>query len=519
MLRNDSETKQQPSESRARRPWHKSILFRTTLLSWMIISFTLIFFVASIVPFQKKEAIERLKSEANSIAASISQVTANAIVLEDYSFAVDHCMKVVSQSPSILYVVITKHDGFSLMHTGTMWMMDTLGGMWTRQTQGIIDNPLTDLGEKKEAVFHYTQPFNYSGIDWGQIHLGMSLDQYNAYMKNIMFRTLFMALISAALGLLASLIFARKLTNPILQLEKVTRDFASGNRSARADIHSNDELASLAESFNIMTDALQQATEQLEQRVRERTADLKEVNKALEAEIGCRIEAEEKIKASLKEKEILLKEIHHRVKNNLQIIQSLLYLQSKHVKDPDLLQLFQDSQNRVKSMALIHERLYRSGDFANINFKDYIRSLTGHLLQTYQPEETRVAVKLDINDVSLSIDHGIPCGLIINELVSNSLKYAFPDDRKGVIEISMFSRNGHADSDYREYILNVKDDGVGMAKDYDNLRSESLGLKLVHNLVNQLDGSIQFENSNGTDIRICFGCQSSLPVESDKAAS
>jgi PAS domain S-box-containing protein len=212
------------------------------------------------------------------------------------------------------------------------------------------------------------------------------------------------------------------------------------------------------------------------------------------------------LESSLKEKEILLKEIHHRVKNNLQIIQSLLYLQSKNVRDQQALSLFKESQNRVKSMALIHENLYRSGDFANINFKDYIKSLAGHLLQTYQTGEPNIDIKLDISDVSFSIDQGIPCGLIVNELVSNSLKYAFPKGESGKIEISMFADFQHYDVTQQKYILNVKDNGIGLPENYDFFKSESLGIKLVHNLVSQLDGDIVFKNDIGTDVTVSFSC-------------
>ena len=210
------------------------------------------------------------------------------------------------------------------------------------------------------------------------------------------------------------------------------------------------------------------------------------------------------LEASLKEKEILLKEIHHRVKNNLQIIQSLLYLQSKNVRDQNSLNLFRESQNRVKSMALIHENLYRSGDFANINFHDYIKSLTGHLLQTYKSGEPNIKIKLNISDVSFSIDQGIPCGLIVNELVSNSLKYAFPHDNSGEIEISLNTDNRLFDSSVKRYILKVSDNGIGMPKDFDFIASDSLGIKLVHNLVNQLDGDIVFDSETGTCVTVSF---------------
>ncbi|AUB39254.1 CheY chemotaxis protein or a CheY-like REC [Nostoc flagelliforme CCNUN1] len=139
-----------------------------------------------------------------------------------------------------------------------------------------------------------------------------------------------------------------------------------------------------------------------------------------------RKQAEEQIKASLQEKEVLLKEIHHRVKNNLQIISSLLNLQAEYIKDNQALEVFKDSQNRIESMALIHEKLYQSQDLAKINFADYIQDLVTNLFYSYNVNSSAISLKMNVEEVFLAIDAAIPCGLIINELISNSLKYAFP---------------------------------------------------------------------------------------------
>ncbi|MCJ7813450.1 response regulator [bacterium] len=168
--------------------------------------------------------------------------------------------------------------------------------------------------------------------------------------------------------------------------------------------------------------------------------------------------AEEKIKASLQEKELLLKEIHHRVKNNLQVITSLLHLQSYHIKDPKTLEMFKESQDRVRSMALVHEKLYRSPDLAKIDFAQYIKSLTHGLYRSYSIDPKQIELKSKVEDVFLSIDMAVPCGLIVNELVSNSLKHGFPPQWEGKGRIGIVLRRKGDD----QIELIVKDNGIGM---------------------------------------------------------
>ena len=215
-------------------------------------------------------------------------------------------------------------------------------------------------------------------------------------------------------------------------------------------------------------------------------------------EITERMRAEEQIKVSLEEKEVLLKEIHHRVKNNLQVISSLLSLQSRCIEDQSVLELFQESQNRIRSMALIHEKLYRSQDLVRIDFAEYIRNLATHLVRSYRANLGTVNLKVDANDVSLSVDAAVPCGLIINELVSNSLKHAFIDGREGEIRIELRSDRDH------QLTLIVGDNGVGFPRDLDFRSTESLGMQLVNTLTNQLDGTVELHSNGGTEFKITF---------------
>jgi len=244
-------------------------------------------------------------------------------------------------------------------------------------------------------------------------------------------------------------------------------------------------------------EALERAKGELEKRVIERTAALTKVNEDLRSEIIERKKAEEKINASLHEKMILLREIHHRVKNNLQVISSLLNLQSGYIQDKKSLEIFRESQNRIKSMALIHEKLYQSKDLNKIEFGEYIKSLTRDLLDSYNINPERISLKMELHDIYLEIDKAILCGLIINELVSNSLKHAFPDEQSGEIFISLGIEGD-------KHVLIFRDNGIGFPDKVDFKKSISLGLQLVTTLTNQLGGDISLDTNGYTKFKILF---------------
>jgi two-component sensor histidine kinase len=215
-------------------------------------------------------------------------------------------------------------------------------------------------------------------------------------------------------------------------------------------------------------------------------------------DITDRQHAEEQIRASLQEKEVLLKEIHHRVKNNLQIISSLLHLQSKYINDPPALQMFIDSQNRVKSMALIHEILFRSRDVTKIDFAEYIKTISVQIFRSYGAYSKKIGLEVQVKDIMLDVDTAIPCGLIVTELVSNSLKHAFVDGREGSINIKLFT------NDSGILTLIVKDNGIGLPHHIDLRYVDSLGLKLVGALVKQLVGKVEVDSTFGTTFMITF---------------
>jgi PAS domain S-box-containing protein len=215
-------------------------------------------------------------------------------------------------------------------------------------------------------------------------------------------------------------------------------------------------------------------------------------------EIAERLRIEERITASLREKEVMLKEIHHRVKNNLQVISSLLHLQARGIEDQDVLETLQESQHRVRSMALIHEKLYRSEDLARVDFGSYVQDLATFLFRSYRSRRGAVHLSVDADGVSLPIDAAVPCGLIINELVSNALKHAFSDGREGEIRVTL-----GADA-ARRIRLTISDNGVGFPAEVDYRETPSLGLQLVNTLVDQLDGEIELYNGKGSRFEITF---------------
>jgi two-component sensor histidine kinase len=217
----------------------------------------------------------------------------------------------------------------------------------------------------------------------------------------------------------------------------------------------------------------------------------------LQKEIEERRRAEEKVKASLKEKELLIKEIHHRVKNNMQIISSLLSLQAQKADDDRSLNLFKMSENRVRSMALVHENLFESDNLMLIDFDEYIRKLINLLIQSFSVDMKKIRFIFEVHDIFLNINEAIPCAQMINELVTNSIKYAFPGDRQGEIKISF-------DREDDRYRLAVSDDGVGLPEFFERTDQTSLGIHLVEALAAQLKGSMAIDRSSGTAFIIRF---------------
>jgi PAS domain S-box-containing protein len=230
---------------------------------------------------------------------------------------------------------------------------------------------------------------------------------------------------------------------------------------------------------------------------------------AVSRDVTERRRTEEKIRASLAEKVLMLKEIHHRVKNNLQVISSLLSLQSGSIKDPRDLALFKESEDRIRSMALIHEKLYQSSDFSRVDFRQYLESLVGYLFRSYRVADVRY--EMEIDDIHLGINAAIPCGLVLNELLTNALKHAFPHGRGGVILLRLSRLEGDRAR------LTVRDDGIGLPEGFDPEKSQSLGMHLTRILAQQLDGTLRHRNEGGAVFEMEFPIDPGVILTSSRA--
>ena len=272
-----------------------------------------------------------------------------------------------------------------------------------------------------------------------------------------------------------------KLKNYLIQ-----KDFLEINQNLRTEV----------DERKIIELELQKMKDELEGRVNERTKELANTYYELVIKLNESRKNEEQVKASLREKNILLQEIYHRVNNNLQIILSMFKLQQYNIKSDEVRNVLQSSQNRIRSMALIHEQLYRSENLMDVNFSKYIENLVMHLYSSFHFDPDKVVFEQNIKDVELTINSAIPCGLIANELISNCLKHAFPENQ-GKFSVSM-------SGDDRNYTLLIEDDGIGFSENFDLENPANLGLQLVGILVDQMHGKLDISGEKGTSIKITF---------------
>jgi len=469
-----------------------SLKFKLTSVITLLVAIVSLFVY---IYFPQKLNDERLKSlheKADAVAKFAAYGISSGHYFEDDE-ASEEEIETLIKNEEIRYIVIYKEDSLYFDYN-----------LFTAVLNDYTNTEGNYISKKWEILKSYA-PITIGDEKIGDIYIGYSLSKVAAKMETLKNSIGIMSVVLFIIGALLVYFVGLYFTRPLSQMVKIVNSISDGDLTKRAKISSNDEVGYLANSFNQMIDKIESTNEEmeiinreLEQRVKERTLELENALRSLQKENEDRKKAESEISNSLNEKEVLLKEIHHRVKNNLQIVSSLFFFQSKKITDPVTLEMFRDGQNRVKSMALIHEKLYQSEDLANIDFKEYVKKLSNFLFQSYGVSQSKFKLKNNITNVQLSVDTAVPCGLIINELVSNSFKHGFKDMDAGEIRIDM----DHDENN--KLILKISDNGKGLPKDLNISELDSLGLRLVNNLTIQLNGNVEFFNRNGTTVKLTF---------------
>ena len=488
----------------------KSILFRTAMLSWIVTTLTLGLFILVIIPFQRNILIERLESTAEVVATSIDQVAVTSIVVEDYSAVIDHCLKVVRERSSVHYIVITRKDGFSLFHKSGGWGYQTLSGHWRPTAGASPKGVFRQSDEVGEKVFHYAYPLRYSGIDWGWIHIGLSLKQFSADLRSIYFRTIVLAVLCVLAGSVFSLIFARRLSRPLLMLNHITRQVASGDLTARSDISTGDEVESLASSFNQMTEALQKAHAELELRVEERTAELSNANVRLMHEITQRRQTEQELVRLERLRALgeMAAGVSHNLNNILTGVLGPAQILQMMTDDPQLLgyidTVLKSGERATDLVARLHEAV-RGSHTDKTGPVDVNRAV----LEAVRTASPRWKDEMEARGISLKVItdmreevviRGTPSGLhdIMLNLLFNAVD-AMPEGGTIVIATRTIGENVQ---------IKVSDTGIGMKETTRRRVFEpffttkanvgtGLGLSTVYGTVTRWGGSIHVESKPG----------------------
>ena len=497
----------------------------------MVAVIALLMVITTVLDIRRERTIfrEGLQQRALLLAETLNEVLADSLYFT-YVEELEDLAELIKGQPDILYIQIFTPDGRLLVDTeqGNYPVGMVRDGLRLRalQTRQTLVQHTADTLDVATSIILGNEVI-------GGAQIGYSTHAVKAEISALTTQRIWQFLALTLIGVVLSSLMAQYFVRPVRRLVTATQRISHGQFDFASGSKRTDEIGDLTAAFADMTlslqasrckleeratelrtalqqlrlemeereraeEALKHAHDELEVRVAQRTAQLSRTNEALQQEIAERRRAEQQIKVSLIEKEVLLKEINHRVKNNLQLICSLLSLQSGHTDHVQAREGLKVSQARVKSMALIHENLYQSEDLARVDLRRYVRRLASSLFNAHEVSPDAITQRIEVDDVSLGVTQAIPCGLIINELVSNSLKHAFPEGKGGEIRIELTSIAGNG------VTLKVGDSGVGFPSDLDFRNTESLGLQLVIILVDQLDGTIELHANDGTEFEITF---------------
>ncbi len=461
-----------PAPERRRRGL--SIVSIAMLLASTIVVLAVGVFAWSMMNYLTELSRGELEERGRLVVAAVERSISQDLALDDRTAVVQRCAALVNDTEDLEYIVVTLRDGSALVHTADGWE-GADGGDW-KQFEGGEDSAVVippRVGGGGDEVLQFSHEISYlTSLPLGWVHLGLSMEHYRENLRELRGRTWYLALVALCFGVPASLFFGRQIARPITRLQDFAKRIAAGDLSTEVRVGGSKEIVHLSETMNWMSRRLADSRQQLESSLREQ--------------------------AALREKEVLLREIHHRVKNNMQVLGGLIRIQCRGLESEEARAVLIESETRIRSMALLHQKLYQSESISEISLAGYVRVLVDQLRRLYGETARRVRAEVEIDDgFCLGLDTALPCGLIVNELVSNSFKYAFAPGAEGTIRV----RAGRGGDDGR-FVLEVADDGIGLPADFDPGARTTLGMRLVTMLVEQLDGKLTFDGHAGSRFRL-----------------
>jgi two-component sensor histidine kinase len=481
----------------------KNVSFKTRIvILFLAISLLTLMLSSSILIYHDLKAFkESMKRNLSVLAATIAANSRAAMIFEDPNQG-ERILAALKAEPQVYYAILKDIKGNDFVH-------------YKKEDIDLSIYPIEGEIEDKSSFFSkylkFVHPVKMDDQAIGEIHLFVELTEMNRLIVTYTQLIGFVIVATLPVAFLISLQLQKLISKPILNLAFETKKISESTQNyIPLTYGGKDEIGVLYEGFNQMMSRINARENELihyrntlEAMVKTRTLELANSNEELQSEVIEKKRVEQDLRKSLEEKEVLLKEIHHRVKNNLQIISSLLKLETYHSKEEHSVKVLADCSNRIESMALLHEKIYEAKNLKEIDFEQYILDLSNYLLASFGKTNNKIKISLVFSDTYMDIDLALPLGLIIQELITNSLKYGFPNDQIGQIHVTFNNTEYPSSGNFFE--LQYSDTGVGLNEDFDLNSSSTLGLKLVRRLVEkQLGGTIELGQKNKAEFKIRF---------------